>query len=223
MGLGVELELDPGAAVRDDLGHVRRLGRVGLEEHARAAVELTDDDPLGPVDHERTAIGEHGDLTEVDLLLLDVADRLYAGFLVDIPRDQPHLDLHRSGKSHAPLVAFLDIVFRRTERVVNILQGTGFTKIPDREYRSEDPFNADVLASGRRQIRLQETLVGILLDINQVRDIDNPLDFLKVFPKKLVIRNRISHGVSSCLTKYNSQGHSGRPWLGRDYPGRATI
>ncbi len=160
-------------------------------------MQLTDNDTFSTIDDESAVFRHQWDFAEIDFLLLDVADRLYAGFLIDIPRDQPHLDLHRGGKSHPPLVALLDIVLRGAQRVFNILQGTGFTKIPDREYRTEDRFDADVLASGRRQIRLQETLIGILLDINQVRDIDNPLDFLKVFPKKLVIRNRISHGVSS--------------------------
>ena len=42
------------------------------------AVELRDDDPLGPVDDERAVLGHHRDLAEVDLLLLDVADGVRA-------------------------------------------------------------------------------------------------------------------------------------------------
>ena len=55
----VELEVDPRAAIRDDAGRVEELAAgVGLalvvvEEHARRAVELGDDDALGAVDHER--------------------------------------------------------------------------------------------------------------------------------------------------------------------------
>ena len=78
--LGVELEVEPRAAVGDDARGVEQLAaRVGLalvviEEDAGAAVELADDDALGAVDDERTGLGHQRDLAEVDLLLLDVAD-----------------------------------------------------------------------------------------------------------------------------------------------------
>ena len=80
--LVVELEVEPRAAVRDHAGGVEQLARrVGLalvviEEHARRAVQLADDDALGAVDDERAGVGHQRDLAEVDLLLLDVADRL---------------------------------------------------------------------------------------------------------------------------------------------------
>ena len=60
--LRVELEVDPRAAVRDDAGGVEQLARrVGLalvvvEEHARRAVQLADDDALGAVDDERPVV-----------------------------------------------------------------------------------------------------------------------------------------------------------------------
>jgi hypothetical protein len=51
---------------------------VVIEEHTGRAVQLADDDALGPVDDERAVLGHQRDLAEVDLLLLDVADRLGA-------------------------------------------------------------------------------------------------------------------------------------------------
>ena len=77
--LRVELEVEPRAAVRDDARAVEqlaarvRLALVVVEEHARAPVELADDDALGAVDDERAGLGHQRDLAEVDLLLLDVA------------------------------------------------------------------------------------------------------------------------------------------------------
>ena len=38
------------------------------EEHARRAVELRNDDALGPVDDERTTFGHIGNRTEIDIL-----------------------------------------------------------------------------------------------------------------------------------------------------------
>ena len=80
--LGVELEVEPRAAVGmmtravEQLAARVRLALVVVEEDARAAVQLADDDALGAVDDERAGVRHQRDLAEVDLLLLDVADRL---------------------------------------------------------------------------------------------------------------------------------------------------
>ena len=77
----VDGELDPRAAERDDARRdqalsvrVRRL----LEDHARRPVQLADDDALGAVDDEGAELGEQRQLTEIDLLLDDVARPLDA-------------------------------------------------------------------------------------------------------------------------------------------------
>ncbi len=76
--LRVVLELDPRAAIRDQLADEERLV-FGVEEGARRAVELGDDDAFGPVDDERAVVRHQRDVSEVDLLLLDVANGLRAG------------------------------------------------------------------------------------------------------------------------------------------------
>ncbi len=80
--LGVELEIEPRAAVGNDAGAEQQLARaVGLaavviEEHAGRAVQLRDDDALGAVDDERAVVGHQRQFAEVDLLLAHVLDRL---------------------------------------------------------------------------------------------------------------------------------------------------
>ena len=60
--LGVELDVEPGAAIGDDAGGKQQLaGRMALalvvvEEHARRTVHLRDDDALGAVDDEGTVV-----------------------------------------------------------------------------------------------------------------------------------------------------------------------
>ena len=116
--LGVELEVEPRAAVRDDARLVEQLaGRVGLalvvvEEHARAAVQLADDDALGAVDDERAVLGHQRDLAEVDLLLLDVADQALAALARAVVDDELDRDLDRRGEGHAALAALVDVVLR---------------------------------------------------------------------------------------------------------------
>ena len=80
--LGVELEVEPGATIRDDprrveeLARAVRLAAVVVEEHARAAVHLRDDDALGAVDDEGAVVRHERHVAHVDILLLDVADAL---------------------------------------------------------------------------------------------------------------------------------------------------
>src|SRR6185436_14857020 len=52
------------------------------------------------------------DVTEVHLLLLDVADRLHARFRVLVPDDEPDRDLERDGVGHAALLALFDVVLQ---------------------------------------------------------------------------------------------------------------
>ena len=71
----VDLELKPRTTRRDELhvlhGHavVELLGEV----HARGADQLRDDDALGTVDDERTAVSHQGEVAHEDELLLDLA------------------------------------------------------------------------------------------------------------------------------------------------------
>ena len=80
--LGVVLELHPGAAVGNDLAEEISLRGVGLEEDARRAVKLADDDALGAVDDERPVFRHQGDFAEIDFLLLNVPDGALAGVAV---------------------------------------------------------------------------------------------------------------------------------------------
>ncbi len=109
--LRVVLELDPRAAVRDDLRDKQRLV-FGVEKRARRTVELRHDDALGAVDDERAVLGHQRDVAEIDLLLLDVADRLRAGFRIFVPDDQADGDLQGHGEGHAALLALVHVVFQ---------------------------------------------------------------------------------------------------------------
>src|SRR5262249_28629917 len=104
------LELDPAPAIRDDLAEEVRTLVGRLEEHARRAMQLRNDHSLGPVDHERAVLGHQGDLAEEDLLLLDVADGLVAGFGVLLEDGEPDGDLERRGEGHAALLALGHVV-----------------------------------------------------------------------------------------------------------------
>ena len=147
----VEIEIEPGPPVGNDPGVVQNLAaRMGLtlvviEKDPGRAVQLADDDPLGSVDDEGTVFGHQRNFAEIDLLLLDIADRLNPRFLVDIPGNQAYPNLHGGGKGHPPLMTLVHIVFGSPEGVGNILQGADFAEITNRKNGAENRFQTDIL------------------------------------------------------------------------------
>ncbi len=94
MIFGVELEIEPRAAIRDYprckqvFSRRMRFALVVVEEDPRAAVHLGDDHALGAVDDESAVLRHQGHVAHVDVLLFYVTDRPRPGVLVDIPHDQ---------------------------------------------------------------------------------------------------------------------------------------
>jgi hypothetical protein len=117
--LGVKLNVEPRAAIWNDAGSEQKLARgmalafVVIEEHARAAMHLRDDDPLGAVDDEGAVDGHERHVAHVDILLLDVLYGLGLRLGIDVEHDEAQRHLERRGKGHAALAALVDIVFRR--------------------------------------------------------------------------------------------------------------
>ena len=172
--LAVELEVEPRAAIRNhscceqELARRVRLALVVVEEHAWRAVHLADDHALGAVDHEGAVIGHERHVAHVDRLLLDVADRAGTGVLVDVPHDQPQHHLERRRERHAALDALLDVVFRLLKLVIDELQPATPGEIVDRENGLEDLLQPGRRAAVRRDVHLQERLVGGALHVDQV-------------------------------------------------------
>ena len=199
--LGVELEVEPRAAVGNDAGGEQQLARrmalatVVVEEHARRTVQLRDDDALGAVDDEGAVVGHQRQVAEVDLLLAHVLDGLLGarGFLVE--HDQAHLDAQRRGVGQAAQLAFLDVEDRLAEPVADVLERRVARVARDREYRPEGGMQTDVRAPGFADVRLQELPVGLELDREQVRNIQNPGLLAEILANALLFREGISHRI----------------------------
>src|SRR5208282_6919251 len=138
-------------------------------------MELRHDDALGAVHHEGAVTGHQRDLAEVNFLLLDVFDR--AASALNVPDDELDFDLDRRRESHPALMAFLDIVLRSAEVIADEFQRRGFVEILNRKNRFENRLKSLVLALIGTHVRLEEFLVGTLLYFDQVRDLDDLLDF----------------------------------------------
>src|SRR5512146_2927393 len=156
-------------------------------------MELRDDDPLGAVDHEGPVAGHQRNLAEVDFLLLDVLDR--APPVLDVPDDQLNLDLQRRRIGHPALMAFLDVVLGLAQLVGDEFQRGGLVEILDREDRLEHRLQAGVGALIGGNAGLQEFLVRALLNFDQIRDVDNLLDFAETAAQTKITRHlgQLSH------------------------------
>ena len=159
--LRVELEVEPRAAVGDDARRVEqlaarvRLALVVVEEDARAPVELADDDALGPVDDERARLRHQGELTEVDLLLLDVADDALPA-VAGVVDHQLVRHLDRRRERHAALAALVDVVLRRLEVVGDEHELARAVEVLDREHRPEHGLEPDLFPLVGRDVHLEE-------------------------------------------------------------------
>src|SRR5712692_1520169 len=123
----IKFKIDPGAAVRDDSSRVKELSAgmglpfVMFEEDPRRAVELANDHALGPVDHKSAVPSHQRNLTEVDLLLLDVSYIAAAGMSVHVEKDQPNCNLQRRRIGHPSLVTLFHIVLWLPKIITNKL------------------------------------------------------------------------------------------------------
>jgi len=173
--LGIELDVEPGAAIGDDAGGKQqlaggvRLALVVVEEDARRAVHLADDDALGAVDDEGAVERHQRHVAHVDVLLLDVLDGLGARILVDVEHDQAQRHLQRRGIGQVALPALVDVELRRLELVLDEFEHGGARKVGDREDGAEDGLQALVGPAALRLLDHEELVVGRLLHLDEVR------------------------------------------------------
>src|ERR1700733_2706251 len=147
---------------------------VVLEKYAGRTMQLRHDNALGAVHHEGAVAGHQRNFAEIDFLLLDVLDR--AAAVLDVPDDELNLDLQRRGVSHPTLMAFLDVVLGGAELVRDELERRGLVEILDREDRLEDRLQTHVRAVLGRDPDLEKIVIRALLNLDQIRNLDDLLD-----------------------------------------------
>src|SRR5205809_965984 len=99
-----------------------RLAAVVIEEHARAAVQLGNDDPLSAVDDEGAVVRHERQLTEVNLLLADVFNGLLGASSFLIEDDEAHFDTQRRCIGETAQLTLFHVEYRLSEAVADVLE-----------------------------------------------------------------------------------------------------
>ena len=154
----------------------RRMGlaAVMVEQHARRAVHLPDDHALGAVDDEGAVHRHERHVAHVDVLLLDIDDRLGFGVGVDLEAGQAQRDAHRRGIGQPALAALVGVVFGVLELIAVEVEMRGAGEILDREHRAQRLFEAGDIAG--RGIGAEELLVAFALNLDEVRHFGDFVD-----------------------------------------------
>jgi len=198
--LGVELEVQPGAAVGNDARREQQLARaVGLalvvfEEHAGRAVQLGDNHALGTIDDERALARHQRHFAHVDLLFLDLLDHLVLGSRrLTVIDDQLHLGTHGRCEGQTAGLALTHVERRFGKAVFQVLHLDKTIVRDDGECRFKrglQTFGGSLL---RGDICLQERGVGVLLHLQQVGNFKHAVAATEVLANPLAFSVCISH------------------------------
>ena len=170
--------LQPGTPVRNHRGGVGML--VGLIHfvavvHTGGPDDLGDDDTLRAVDDKGAAVGHYREISHEDLLLLDFV-------CLGIAQANPHLD--GLGVGSVPLLAFLDGILG--------LVFHGIIQEAQLQFTGEIGNGAHVLEDFLQAL-FQEPLIGILLDLQHVGDLQDLLVLRVGFTHGLAEHNVLDH------------------------------
>ena len=103
------------------------------------------------------------------------------------------------GAVHAQVLEALELAALAlpvADRVLDELERAGSAEVREREDAREDRLQAGLLALLRQQVHLQETLVGLALDVDQVRQRHEGADLREVVADRLLFRHRTVHQVA---------------------------
>ena len=131
-------------------------------------MHLGHDHAFGPVHDERAVRRHEGHVAHVDVLLLDVLDRLRACIRIHIEHDEAKRHLERRRERHAAGAALVDVEFRLFEFIFDEFEQGRAGKIRDREDGFEDGLKPFVGAPAFGFVDEQELIIGGLLDLDQV-------------------------------------------------------
>jgi len=93
-------------------------------------------------------------------------------------------------------VTLINVILRLLQMVADELQRRRLVEVADREHRLEHTLKAEVLTLLRRDVRLEELLVGLLLDVDEIGNVDDLRDLGEGLPHAEVVLDLRRHSFS---------------------------
>ena len=168
-----------------------------VEKDSRRTVKLADNDPFRAIHDEGAVFGHQRDLAEIDLLLLDVANRFGFRIPIGVENDEADHDLKRGRIRHPLLNALLLVVADIANLITDKLEGTFPTEIGNGEDAVEGAQQTIVPPLVRIDILLKKLSIGIGLNIDQVWNIQYLPDTTKILSK-------FAHNILSAFCRQRS-------------------
>ena len=197
----IELEVQPGTAVRNDTCVIQDLtGRVSLtfvrvKEDARATVQLRNDNTFSTVDNKGTVVGHERNFAHVDFLFFNVFNGAFRRFtLVD---HQTQFNAQRCRVGHATDLTFFNIKNRFAQTVADVLQLRVTAVAFNREHGTESCFQT-VLPF---RILLDKLLKRVKLDGKEIRYVQNLRTFTKILTNTFFLGIGVNHRVPQLADK----------------------
>ena len=172
---GVEFEIQPRTAVRDDAACKQQLARrmglalVVVKENARRTVHLGYDYTFGTVDDKGAVWCHQRHVAHENVLFFDVLDRTRAGVFVDIEHDQAQGHFQRRAVGQVALHTFFDVELGFFQFVFHELENRSLVEVFDWEYRLEYAFDTLAVQWQIGITRPQEQVIRGFLNLDEVR------------------------------------------------------
>ncbi len=158
------------------------LALVVIEENARRAVQLGNDDAFGAVDDECPLVGHQRQCAKVNFLFLDApANGFRAGFLILIVHFQGHADFQGGLVSHALGQTLVHLILHFVEAVGDELQIGQAGKVTNGKHALKHGLEALIGPLIGRNVFLQKTFVGAALHFDQVGHIRDLIGLAEIF------------------------------------------
>src|SRR5689334_10811050 len=152
------------------------------ERGAWRPVKLADDDAFRAIDDERATFRHQRQLPDIDLLLPDVEHLLLRPLVLLVEHHETHAQLEGHGEGHALLEAFPLVVLRRSKGIAREFEYRRVVVIGNRKHAGQGRLQSMIFSSFRLDFELEEFLVGTLLDLDEIRDIDARPNTGKILP-----------------------------------------
>ncbi len=156
-------------------------------------MQLRNNNALSTVDYKGTVVGHQRHFAKINLLFANVFNRLGCTRRLFVINNQANFNAQWRCVCLTTYLAFFNIEYRRTQSITDVFQRRIARVADNREDCLKRCMQTNVIALFYRLAFLQKLAVGVNLDRQKIRHIQNTGTLTKIFTNTLFFRERIGH------------------------------